>query len=161
MSATTERLEWLDQQLTGLVAEEVVAGEIFRPRGAWGDRPMRARRILFRQLGRGPGLHELERHFGLLNLAAATPTRLLLFRLRGSRGAIAVEDQIAEWPVRGLEVASERRTVESTSAGGYADSPSTHTSRILVLRIEPRGEPALEIDLPDTKDGAVLVDALR
>ena len=43
---------------------------------------MRLRRFAFRRLGLGDGLNELERRMGLLNLAVATETSLLLFRLR-------------------------------------------------------------------------------
>ena len=157
--ATPERLEWLREQLAGRVAEELLAGEIFRPRGAWGDRPLRLRRFAFRHLGVG-GMHPLERRIGLLNLAAATPTRLLLFRLRGSRSSIGVDDEIAGWPLAGLRIRHDRRSAQArhwSAAGTY----SAHTSGIVVLRIEPPDEPPLEIDLAAGKDAAALVAALK
>jgi len=102
--ASTERLDWLRAQLAGRTTEELVAGELFRPRGAWGDRSMRARRLVFKHLGLGGGLHIVERRMGLLNLAVATPSRLLLFRLRGSWRSITVGDEIAAWRLRGLRI---------------------------------------------------------
>ena len=158
-SATPERIEWLHDQLAERVGEELLAGEIFRPRGAWGDRPMRFRRFAFRHLGLG-ALHPLERRMGLLNLAVATPTRLLLFRMRGARRGIDVDAEIAGWPIAGLPTRHERRTVQArryTAAGAY----SAYTSRIVVLRIDPPREATLEIDFAGSRDATALVGALK
>jgi len=159
MSATPERLAWLREQLGGQIAEAPVAGEIFRPRGAWGDRPARLRRFVFRRLGMGQGLHELERGMGVLNLAVATQSRLHLFALRGRRGGIDVGDELVSWPLPGLELKTERRSVETTRFSG--DAYTRHKSKILVLRIQPPGEPALRIDLAAGRDASALVSALR
>src|SRR5215203_4787166 len=129
MSATPERLAWLREQLGGQIAEAPVAGEIFRPRGAWGDRPARLRRFVFRRLGMGRGLHGLERGMGVLNLAVATQSRLHLFALRGRRGGIDVGDELVSWPLPGLELKTERRSVEATRFSG--DAYTRHKSKIL------------------------------
>jgi hypothetical protein len=163
ITATSEKLAWLREQLAGHVPEEVLAGELFRPRGAWGDRSMRVRRLVLRRLGLRGGLHELERRMGLLNLAVATPTRLLLFRLHAGWRGIGVAGRIAEWPLRGLETTHDHRKVEATRfsvAGGGRFSTLVDVSRILVLRIGPRCEAALEIDLADTRDAAALIASL-
>jgi len=163
MSATSEKLEWLRQQLAGRMAEEPLAGEIFRPRGAWGDRPLRLRRLAFRRLGIG-AMHPLERRMALLNLAVATPTQLLLLRLRGSLRSIDVDGEIGAWPIAELRIRHERRTVEASHfrpAAGNTFTTSTHTSKIVVLRIDVPGEPMLEIDLAGSRDASALVAALK
>jgi hypothetical protein len=160
---TPERLEWLRAQLADRVAEDVLAGEIFRPRGAWGHRSMRIRRFLFRRFGLGDGLHRLERRMGTLNLAVATPTRLVLFRLSGSWRSMDVAEEIAAWPRRGLGVRYEHRTVGAehfSPAGGNTFSLSRWTSKILVVRIEPPREAALEIDVAQSRDASALMALL-
>jgi hypothetical protein len=163
VGATPERLAWLEAQLAGRVSERPLAGEIFRPRGAWGDRPMRLRRFAFRRVGAGDGFHALEREMGLLNLAVATRTRLHLFRMRGSWGAISVADQIAEWPLRELRADHERRTVESKRFAASTGSPfmtMRDEAQIVVLRIQPANADELEIDLAYSPDAAALLRAL-
>jgi hypothetical protein len=158
-----ERLEWLRDQLDGRVSEEPLAGELFRPRGAWGDRPMRFRRLLFRRLGLGAGLHELERRMGLLNLVVATPTQLILLRLRGSWRGMNVQEEIAAWPRRGLAVEWTRRrvTAQRFSPGGSDHFSHTRdTSSILRVRVEPPRAAALEIDLAASRDSAALMALL-
>jgi hypothetical protein len=160
---TAEKLDWLREQLGGRLTEEPLAGEIFRPRGAWGDRAMWVRRSLFRHLGVAGGLHELERRMGTLNLAVATPTRLLLFRLRGSCRSIDVADEIAAWPRRGLAVRHRHRHIEAKHFSPAAGGTFTHNryiSSVLVVRIEPPREPALEIDVAASRDAAALMALL-
>jgi hypothetical protein len=163
VGATPERLAWLHDQLASRMTERPIAGEIFRPRGAWGDRPMRFRRFALRHLGVGSRLHELERDMGLLNLAVATQTRLHLFRMRGSWGAISVADEIAVWPLHELHIDHERRTVESKRLAAGAGTTATtmrYDSRIVVLRIQPPRGTALEIDVAHSPDCSALLRAL-
>jgi hypothetical protein len=160
---TAEKLDWLREQLGGRLTEEPLAGEVFRPRGAWGDRSMRFRRFLFRHLGLGSGLHDLERRMGMLNLAVATPSRLLLFRLRGSWRGIDVADEIAAWPRRGLAVEHKHRHIQAehfSSAAGGTFTENRYMSKVLVVRIEPPREPALEIDVAASRDAAALMALL-
>jgi hypothetical protein len=157
---TPERLDWLREQLAGHISEEPLAGELFRPRGAWGDRSMRFRRLLFRHLGLGNGLHELERRMGLLNLAVATPTQLMLLRLRTSRRGIHVQEEIAAWPRRGLAVEWERRQVEAVHFSAAAAAQSRHVSRILRVWIEPPRAGVVEIDVAASRDAAALMALL-
>ena len=160
---TPERQGWLQVELGDRLTERIVAGELFRPRGAWGDRPMRLRRFAFRHLGLGE-LHPVERRMALLNLAVATPERLLLFRLGGSWRRISVEDEIAGWPLGELRTSHERHRVESKRFAASAGSTFTtmeYESKLRTLRIEPTREAALEIDLADSRDANALLEALE
>jgi hypothetical protein len=124
---------------------------------------MRFRRFAFRHLGLGGGLHELEHELGLLNLAVATPTRLHLFRMRGSWSAISVAHELAVWPLRELRVDHERRTVESkrfAASSGNTFATMRDESRIVVLRIQPPHGEELQIDLAYSPDAAALLRAL-
>jgi hypothetical protein len=100
---------------------------------------------------------------GMLNLAVGTPTRLLLFRLRGSARSIDVVEEIAAWRRRGLGVRYEHRQIEAehfSPAAGNTFSATHHTSKILLVRIQPPHEAALEIDLAQSRDAAALVALL-
>ena len=72
---------------------------------------------------------------------------------------MSVASEIAAWRLAGLELTSERCTVEGrhhAAAGGDTPSTTSHESRIVVLRIEP----PLEIDLAGSRDASALVAAL-
>jgi hypothetical protein len=150
----TEGLAWMREAMEGPLDEHVVAGQLFRPRGAWGDDPRELRRLLFRMLGVGRGLHELERHMSAINFAAVTPTRLALFAGSGSRRAIRPAAQIAEWPRDAIRTSWNRRTVSAhrfAAGGGDHFTSSFSTAKIVVASLSVPGEAILELDFPDAK----------
>jgi len=161
----TEGLAWMRAQLEPLAGEEVVAGQMFRPRGAWGDEPRRFRRFLWRNLGvaRGP-LHPLERQMSLIDFAAVTPSRLVLFRNRGAWASLTPCAAIADWPLETVAVRWRRKNAVAehfTSAGGGFFDSSRYVTRLLVATVEVDGNEPLELDFPAGKVTSWLRAALK
>jgi len=151
----TEGLTWLRE----LLGDDVEGGYLFRRRGAWGDATRRFRRLIWRLTGAGD-FHPLERDMTLINLAVLRGGQVELWSLRGRMRGFDLGERIAAWPAGGLHVATERRTVRAVHDNGTQAS-STHTTRIVIVTIEPPGERALQIDMPDAKVTTHFLKQLR
>jgi len=65
--------------------------------------------------------------------------------------------------LRGLQIRHERRkgpVLALRARGRNTFSTQTHTSRIVVVRIQPPGEEALEIDLAASNYATALLEAV-
>jgi hypothetical protein len=152
----TEGLAWIREQ----VGDDVEAGQIFRPRGAWGDAPRRFRRFMWR-LGLGGDFHPLERRMRLLNLAVLRQGRLELHALRGRVNGFELAERITDLPLEPLRVRSQRRTANAKSFHGGSGTTSLYKSRIVIATIEGPGQRPLQIDFPSAKLTSHLLRALR
>ncbi|HEY1359279.1 MAG TPA: hypothetical protein VGF21_13330 [Thermoleophilaceae bacterium] len=142
-------LDWARKTAAGHIDEEIVAAQMFRPRGAWGDKPRHIKRRLYRSLGvAGGGLHPLERDMAMLNVALVTPSALVLCPLRTARSGFSADPPFASLKRDGLEAAWKPMKVTATHQAGNS-APTTHQSKIVVATLTaPESEP-LQVDLPD------------
>jgi len=146
-----QTLDWARKTAGDHVGEEILAAQMFCPRGAWGDKPRHLKRWLFRTFGvAGGGLHPLEREMSRLNVALLSPSSVVLCPLRTGSTAFTAEPPFARFDRNGLEASWKRRKVTATLQAG--DTAASHRqSKIVVATLAPPGDEPLEIDLPDTK----------